>query len=666
MDQENAKTTGNPGLALPKAPIPVEESRAQRMQRQQARFRDRGGQVTFFPQKYCLLEFFLYRIFVPSNRNTLIGILLGRKPVSPKSFRRRSASLSPKKVTFSTKGDVGDGEEVKALRTSPRKAAQRKTEECALAGPSKLPALEIGLKAPKKKGKKAGSKSTSTPTTTTTFTTITTITTTKSKGKGKAKLDCSDSEAPAPKRRGRPPKAKVITTDDEDNEGPKARKVPVKAPSKKRGTKKPSAPTGEHDHELKPEGKPKRGVNSTGVKNRVSSKNANTIDLVGPTEVSSHESTSRNNEALPGCTLATIHEMEEPVSQPSPAPVEGHIEIDHDHLPKATEPSKSKAKIQEVDNEPSEILPKTKKPAKSKEKVDVAVELFPPEDQDSEAHLTTATGKGKSKRKAPVSPKEVEDDVSPAAAKAKVNGKSKYKDDVDTEEPYKTSTSTKRARLVDAVSEEPTMKKAKISVNVEGDVEERHEEVMRPKSNPLKKPRKAKPTKKSSRDGVNAASSHVGNPNEAQASPIAVKRSRESNDDAVEGIKRAKITPTPTAQEDADGEEAAKNTEQDLSEAKKRASAKSKPVHAKAKAEESTTGKRKTSAKSKSKADSDHEIPTVDPAPPSEKMVKAKSATKSKAPPTLKLRPRKSVIQRIKQPLPAIEDDDPDPIDFLC
>ncbi|PPQ90276.1 hypothetical protein CVT25_013101 [Psilocybe cyanescens] len=57
-------------------PINVEESRAQRLQRQQSRFRDRGG------------------IFVPSSRNILANILLGK--ASPlKKPQRRSVSASP-------------------------------------------------------------------------------------------------------------------------------------------------------------------------------------------------------------------------------------------------------------------------------------------------------------------------------------------------------------------------------------------------------------------------------------------------------------------------------------------------------------------------------------------------------------------------------------------
>ncbi|KAF8999766.1 hypothetical protein BDQ17DRAFT_1410526 [Cyathus striatus] len=71
-------TTGSSLLAAP-TPIAIEESRAQRLQRQQARFRDRGG------------------IFVPTNRNTLADILLGRNPT-----QRRSPRKSGRNVTLSS------------------------------------------------------------------------------------------------------------------------------------------------------------------------------------------------------------------------------------------------------------------------------------------------------------------------------------------------------------------------------------------------------------------------------------------------------------------------------------------------------------------------------------------------------------------------------------
>lgn len=83
-------------VGLTKLTLGVEESRAQRHQRQQNRFRDRGGFVTLDWKKDALLTP-LYSIFKPSNRNTLVDILMGRRAPSPKKSTRRSASRSPSK-----------------------------------------------------------------------------------------------------------------------------------------------------------------------------------------------------------------------------------------------------------------------------------------------------------------------------------------------------------------------------------------------------------------------------------------------------------------------------------------------------------------------------------------------------------------------------------------
>ncbi|KAG6909168.1 hypothetical protein DXG01_001795 [Tephrocybe rancida] len=156
--------------APPAALIPVEESRAQRLQRSQARFRDRGG------------------IFVPTARNTLVDILLGRKVASPKKGRGRSASVSPKKN--STKKDVTNSEEEeKALRRSPRKAAHKVLEQ-AEAGPSKQSSKsESKLKAVKKSAKETSATAT-----------------TPSRAKSTPKAKAADRKKPAVKRRGQHPK----------------------------------------------------------------------------------------------------------------------------------------------------------------------------------------------------------------------------------------------------------------------------------------------------------------------------------------------------------------------------------------------------------------------------------------------------------------------------
>ncbi|KAJ3537483.1 hypothetical protein NMY22_g5578 [Coprinellus aureogranulatus] len=111
--------TPTPRAEPPSAVKNVEESRQQRLQRAQARFRDRGG------------------IFVPTNRNTLIDILLGKKEATPKgSTRSRSRSVSPhkpsvsptsrkgKRVSLSSSAAIAAGEisvHQPELRRSPRK-----------------------------------------------------------------------------------------------------------------------------------------------------------------------------------------------------------------------------------------------------------------------------------------------------------------------------------------------------------------------------------------------------------------------------------------------------------------------------------------------------------------------------------------------------------------
>ena len=79
------------------------------------------------------------RIFVPSNRNTLVDILLGRNVAgnSPKKSRARSRSRSPvkkvgKKARCLYEGETLDVENITSLpkrRTSPRKIPRHVTQE---------------------------------------------------------------------------------------------------------------------------------------------------------------------------------------------------------------------------------------------------------------------------------------------------------------------------------------------------------------------------------------------------------------------------------------------------------------------------------------------------------------------------------------------------------
>jgi len=86
--------------------VNVEDSKAQRQQRSQARFRDRGGCVRFFGAVGAALTTAL-RIFIPSDDNLLADILLGK--ASPLKKPRKSAA-----------GGGGQAD----LRRSPRKQPQ--------------------------------------------------------------------------------------------------------------------------------------------------------------------------------------------------------------------------------------------------------------------------------------------------------------------------------------------------------------------------------------------------------------------------------------------------------------------------------------------------------------------------------------------------------------
>ncbi|KAG1807158.1 uncharacterized protein BJ212DRAFT_1388268 [Suillus subaureus] len=167
-------------------PVTVEESKAQRLQRQQARFRDRGG------------------AFVPSEKNALKDILLARtvsgespsKVATKSPYRHRSHSTSPSKAkrnkTTSKAQESHIKDRVSRLKTNTEEPAGLVSGN-AVAGPS----IESGSKISKAQTKKKAGHTTR-------------------KGKGKAKAtdgnDVSEAETtkvkPAPKRRGRPPKTK--------------------------------------------------------------------------------------------------------------------------------------------------------------------------------------------------------------------------------------------------------------------------------------------------------------------------------------------------------------------------------------------------------------------------------------------------------------------------
>lgn len=194
-------------------PVTVEESKAQRLQRQQARFRDRGG------------------AFVPSEKNALKDILLARtvsgespsKVATRSPYRHRSSSASPSKAKRNKAASKAQGSPIKV------RASRLKTNIEAPAGllsgnAAAGPSIESGGKVLKAQTKKKAG-------------------TTTRKGKGKAKAtdgnDVSEAETtkvkPAPKRRGRPPKTKPQANDldidaDPEPSNHKTRTSKAKAP----------------------------------------------------------------------------------------------------------------------------------------------------------------------------------------------------------------------------------------------------------------------------------------------------------------------------------------------------------------------------------------------------------------------------------------------------
>ncbi|KAG6887192.1 hypothetical protein C0995_000512 [Termitomyces sp. Mi166 len=201
---------------LLKVPIPVEQSRAQRLERSQARFRDRGG------------------IFVPTARNTLADILLGRKVASPKKKRGSSASLSPKKK--SVKSDVrNNDEEVKAVRTSPRKTVQRPEPE---AGPSRIDEQNV---VSKHKLAKKFAKEVVAPTTAASKVKVDEKPTTNKRGQ-KPKTNPEVDEKPASKKRSRKPK-----TNPEVDEKPAPKKRGRRPKTTVQDPETPAGTLADHD-----------------------------------------------------------------------------------------------------------------------------------------------------------------------------------------------------------------------------------------------------------------------------------------------------------------------------------------------------------------------------------------------------------------------------------
>ncbi|GLB44208.1 hypothetical protein LshimejAT787_1601380 [Lyophyllum shimeji] len=558
-------------VALSKEPIVVEESRAQRLQRQQARFRDRGG------------------IFVPSNRNTLVDILLGRKVASPKQTRARSASLSPQKDKVRLGGRNEDVEgSPKPLRTSPRKAAQRRAEEeVAIAGPSRLPADDTAAKTPRTSRKSTKKPAASPATTTTSAAAI------SKKGKIKAKL--ADTGHPAPKRRGRPPKSKPSIVDDDGTttEMPKDK-------DQHSGTKA-------------------EGATKVAAERATKSVKPSTVDEVedDPPAVTKTRGKSKGT-TKPAAKNATADEPEHNVGDVDSV-VDAFNEVGpggQDAPPKQRSANSRGTKIPPSEERSRDVCVFTEqsKYARTSQAEDDNPVRAGGRKKGSRAQLdgTKASAKAKGKGKARQVDVENAEDVE-APGKAIRKGNARQLHDSDDETPATGDTgpvklSTKRARAEPDTTSE--VHKTKWTKMVSG--EETEPPPDRGRTRTKAHPQAVKVTR---RKGAASVDQDVDDPEpEALASPVSKKRVREPDKDAASRVKRAK----------------------------------------QGKAEEK-------SAKTPS---------TQNPAPTkstnASKTLKVKLDSNPKPAAVPKLRPRKSVMQRIKEPLPEIEDDEPDPINFLC
>ncbi|KAF5376064.1 hypothetical protein D9615_007685 [Tricholomella constricta] len=593
--------------ALPKAPIPVEESRAQRLQRQQARFRDRGG------------------IFVPSNRNTLVDILLGRKAASPKkTLRGRSASLSPRKPE-----SKGNGDATKALRTSPRKAAQGRTEgESAVAGRAKArqkPARSnfiFCLPYPNQ-------------------------------------TEYSDeTEKPSPKRRGSPTKPKPKADDDErmpdDDPPPKAKvKRTTKAPQKR--TTKKAEPTPAMDTPIENEPlpvpvkpKPKRSTKSATKATKEPLTNA-----AGPSANTSTRHTTKP--PAPKRVLETIPESEDEVDDA---------------------PSKARTK-------PMASTAPTLAPAIPKTSKEVKESLV--EGADNCALLSTLgrsevegnrNGKGKKKAHLPVLPMESDEALSSTGER---KGKGKAKAQSTTVEKSERSPTVRTKRARETEGEERTAKKSRVAVEETEDEEVEMDEPPpkpKPKTKPKPKPKTSAGTKvkASSRAAQAVGGERIAAEDdedkcemvepvipERVVSHTQNKRLREPEKDNGGRVKRAKID-RDTDEDDEEVRIRKTGGSPDTQKARKPGPAKRPKAKASA-AESSKASRAPSKSKSKSKAKAKAKS---DPDPSTDTYIKLNSEPDSQIISTARFKPRKSVMQRIKEPLPQIEDDDPDPIDFLC
>ncbi|KAJ6630094.1 hypothetical protein B0H10DRAFT_1110294 [Mycena sp. CBHHK59/15] len=377
------------GLVTPPVgPLQVQESRTQRLERQQARFRDRGG------------------IFVPRAHNNLLDILLGRKKPSPIKRRSRSRSLScsPTKKPQKT----GRGSKVaKAPRKISKKAAERLREEKPTAGPSRLP--ETSKKsstkaATSRKGKKADHGETKPVA--------------KLKGRtAKSKQTIEDEGPPesktVAKRKSRPTKSKRTI-----DEPPESTESSAKPPSRRKPTKiaasEEPAVTDDTDHESRaaPSKKPtaavkprkKKALNDADAED--ASPKAKKVKALedNPADVSSRPQRARAAKSRQAYAELSDEE-EEPDEQPKPARSMKAVPIDA---------SKGKSKQRALDPAPAvkrrttkakmaEVGAESAPASKSQSKIHAlkrALESGRPGDDDDRRHAPEALSKPKPKPRA--------------------------------------------------------------------------------------------------------------------------------------------------------------------------------------------------------------------------------------------------------------------------
>ncbi|EDR09391.1 uncharacterized protein LACBIDRAFT_318927 [Laccaria bicolor S238N-H82] len=327
--------------------LDVEESRAKRLQRQQARFRARGG------------------IFVPSNRNLLADILLGRAAPrqSPRRSRSRSLSCSPSKPNGGNTVLDERGQHVhlssNAIRRSPRKAKAGVTERPVSAGPSR----EKPISALKKSS--------------------------ASKGKRKAPDPDISEDAPVKKARGRPSKKAVPPEEEEDEDAKQAAKTTSRKGRKPTATKLPASQKrskakavarpevaecdGEPPEEVKPKRKSQKPATTkpTAAQKKGKAKALEETEAVecGEVDAEPHEELTSKSRARKSSKLV-VTSLKDATVADSDAKRKPAVKTSND-LPKRTRSKKPKGvyvEVSEDDDDLSEPSPKRSSKSTSRSK----------------------------------------------------------------------------------------------------------------------------------------------------------------------------------------------------------------------------------------------------------------------------------------------------------